>query len=91
MELSNSNIKKLLIFSQKKAVLIFQGTEAPKKFLIFQETELFYISENGKPKKLIMFQEVTFRARKIKNVLYFGKWNFLATSLKIFFYSRKEL
>ena len=56
MELSNSNIKKFLIF---------QETEALKKFLIFQETELFYISGSGNPKKLI-FQEVTFPAQKIK-------------------------
>ena len=43
--------KKLLIFSQKKAVLILQETETPKKsfhfrkrnFLILPETELSYI------------------------------------------------
>ena len=46
MELSGTNIKKSLIFSQKNAFLIFQETETPKKFLIFQERELFYISEN---------------------------------------------
>ena len=40
MELSDSNIKKFLIFSQKKAFLTFQETETPQKFLIFQETEL---------------------------------------------------
>ena len=52
MELSNSNVKKVLIFSQKKAVLIFQETETSKEkprtnslyfkgqnFLTFQETE----------------------------------------------------
>ena len=27
--------------------------ETPKKFLIFQETELFYISENGNPEKIL--------------------------------------
>ena len=55
MELSNSNLKKFLlflemetpkkflIFSQKKAFLIFQETVAPKKFVIFLETELSYI------------------------------------------------
>ena len=37
-----------------------------KKFLIFQETELFYISGNVNPKKLLIFQEVTFQARKNK-------------------------
>ena len=47
MELSSSNIKKFLIFSQKKAFLTFWETETPKNslcyrkqnFLIFQETE----------------------------------------------------
>ena len=47
MELSEPKIKIFLIFSQKKAFLIFQETETPKKFLIFQETELSYISGNG--------------------------------------------
>ena len=32
--------KKFIIFSQKKAVLIFQKTEVAKKLFIFQETEL---------------------------------------------------
>ena len=49
MELSGSNIKKFLTFSQKKV----------------------YISENGNPKKLLVFQEVIFQ----KHFLYFGKWN----------------
>ena len=40
--------------------------ETLKKFL-FQETELSYISGNGNPKKLLIFQEVTFQDRKIKN------------------------
>ena len=35
------NPKKLL-FSQKKAVLMFQEMETPKKFFMFQETELSY-------------------------------------------------
>ena len=39
MELSNSNVKKLLIIPQEKSFVIFQETETPKKFLIFQETE----------------------------------------------------
>ena len=47
MKLSGSNIKKFLIFSQKKAFLIFRITETRKKFLMFQETELSYISENN--------------------------------------------
>ena len=41
-----SNIKKFLILSQKKSLYIFQEKETPKKFFIFQETELSYISGN---------------------------------------------
>ena len=37
MELSSSNIKKSLIFSQKKALLICRETETTKKLFIFQE------------------------------------------------------
>ena len=64
MELSNSNIKNLLIFqetespqnflifSQKKAFLVFWETETPKKLFIFQETQLSYISGGtSKPPK----------------------------------------
>ena len=40
MELSGSNIKKILIFSQKKASLIFR------------EMELSYILRNGNPEKI---------------------------------------
>ena len=67
MKLSGSNIKKLLIFSQKKAFLIFWEAETPKTFLIFQETERSYVSGNENSKKLLRFQEVTFRAQKIRN------------------------
>ena len=35
MELSNTNIKKFLIFSEKKGFLIFRETETPKKILMF--------------------------------------------------------
>ena len=65
-ELSGSNIKKFLIFSQKKACLIFLETATPKKFFIFQEKDFSYISGNGNPKKPLILQEITFRARKIK-------------------------
>ena len=56
MELSSSNIKKFLIFSQKQAFLKFWKMKTSKKFLMFQETELSYISGNRKPKKLFIFQ-----------------------------------
>ena len=42
-------LKKLFMFSQKKAVLTFRETETSKKFLIYQETERFYISGNNFP------------------------------------------
>ena len=41
MKFSSSNIQKFLMFSAKKA------------FVIFQKTELFYISENGNPDKIL--------------------------------------
>ena len=65
MKLSNSNIKKLPIFSQEKDFLIFCEMIPPtlKKKKKIQETK---ISGNGNPKKLLMFQEVTFQARKMK-------------------------
>ena len=44
MELFGSNSKKFLTFSQKKAFPILQETKTPKKFFIFKETELSYIS-----------------------------------------------
>ena len=37
------NPERLLIFSQKKAFLIFSETETLKKFFMFQEMELSYI------------------------------------------------
>ena len=49
MELSGSGIKNFLIFLQKKVIFIFWETETPKKFLVFQETELFYISGSNFP------------------------------------------
>ena len=33
---------------------------------MLQETELFYTSGNGNPKKLLIFQEVTCQGEKIK-------------------------
>ena len=60
MELSSSSIK--------KAFLIFQETESPKKLFIFQEIELSYISGNKKLKKLLIFLKVTFWAWKMKKL-----------------------
>ena len=66
MELSLPNVRRFLIFSQKKTFLIFQKTESPKKFFYTPGTKLSYISGNGNTKKLLIFQKVTFRARKVK-------------------------
>ena len=92
--------RKLCLYFGKWNFLIFQKTETPKKFLIFQETELFhksengnpekisYISGNGNPEKLLIFQEVTFWARKIKKksplkkLLIFGKMELSSSKLK---------
>ena len=70
MELSISNIKKFLIFSQKKA------------FLIFREIELPNILENGNPEKSSYISEsgtfLIFRKQKLRKYsLYFRKRNFL--------------
>ena len=71
---------KKLIFSHKKAFHVFR--EPPKKFHIFQETKLSYISRIRNPKKFLIFQEVTLGAQKVKSFLYFGRHNFLVSSLK---------
>ena len=72
-------LKGFLIFSQKKPVLVFPETETLIKFLIFRETELSYISGNRDFKKLLIFQEVTFRALKSNFFILFpiNKQNFL--------------
>ena len=58
MEFSNSNVEKFLIFSQKKAFLIFQEMKTPKKFLIFSQKKAFLIfRETETPKKFLIFQE----------------------------------
>ena len=60
--LKKSTLKKIIIFSQKKAFFIFQEMELSKKRLFFYFGKM--------------------------ELLYFGKWNFLAPSLKNF---RREL
>ena len=60
MKLSGSNIKKFLIFSQKKALLLFQETEIPKKisYMLFREIEL----PSSTLEKLLISQERTCKA-----------------------------
>ena len=64
MKPSSSNIKKILIFSQKKTFLIFSQK---KPFLIFPKTqprEKFLYFRKRKPRKKFLY------------FLYFRKWNF---------------
>ena len=56
-----------------KVFFIFRETEIPKNLLLFQVTELTYISGNEDPKKVLKLQEETFWTLKIKK-----------TTLKIF-------
>ena len=91
MKISNSNVKKFVIFCQKKPVL-FQETKTRKKFLTFSQKKVFL--SFGKWK--------TFQGMEpLKNILHFRRellgsknekkpWNFLASSLKNFFYLRRN-
>ena len=76
MELSNSNIKNFLLFSQTKAVHIFQETETPITFLLF--SKLFFNFRKRKTQNnslyltksnFLIFQE-TETLRKFR---YFGR------------------
>ena len=68
MKHSISNIKKFLIFSQKKAVIIFQEIETPKRFFIFFIRKLFFCFKKWKPRTYFFYisEKETF--------LYFKKW-----------------
>ena len=75
MKLSCTNIKKSLIFSQKKAFLIFQETElfifqwieTPEEFIIYSRKKAFYILENKTPKKILYISGgITSKASKTK-------------------------
>ena len=52
MELSSSNIRKFLIFSQTKAFLIFWEMELSSSN-IFSIESFSYISGNGNPEKIL--------------------------------------
>ena len=75
MGFSGSNIKKFLYLLNRKILLYFGKPKSRKKFLIFQEKETSYISGNRHPKKLLIFQEVIFRAQKNKKI--YPEKNFL--------------
>ena len=60
MEVSCFNIKKFLIFSY-----ISRNGNPRKNFLYFKKQNLLISQEGGKPKKLLIFQEVAFLAQKM--------------------------
>ena len=66
------------MFSQKKAFLIFQETKTPNKLFILQETELPYISGNGNPKKLVIFQKMKLSSNELIKLLIFQEVTFKA-------------
>ena len=78
MELSGSNIKKFLIFSQKKSFFIFRETKTLKKFFMSQETGLFYIPGNANPKNELHFKKSNEKknAQKMKKS-YFEKMSYI--------------
>ena len=88
-------MKKFLIFSQKKAFLVFHETEAPPK-------KIPYISGNWNSKKLFIYQERGSKLEKNKQkklgkclkfpeiALSFLALSFLAPSLKNLIYFRRN-
>ena len=81
MELSSSNIKKVLIYPEMKPCTFWSRPlkSFPKKRALKKR---FYIFS----KKLLIFSE----RKPPKNSLYFTKWNFLALILKNSYISRNE-
>ena len=70
IELSGSNTRKICLY--------FRKCKHPKKFLIFQETKVSYISRKGNPKKLPIFQEMVLsngNGPSLKKWSNFGKWS----------------
>ena len=57
MELYSSNIKIFLIFSQKKAVLIFQETETLKKTPYIFSKESLYFGKRKPQKNSLYFRK----------------------------------
>ena len=66
IKLYSPNIQKVLIFSQRKAFLIFRKRKNPKKSLYFRKRKFLIFWKMETPKKLFIFQKVTFWAQKLK-------------------------
>ena len=67
MELFGSNIKKILVSEN--------GNSDKIPYISGNVTSLYF-------RKLLIFQEITFRALKMKGISYFRKWNVMAPSFK---------
>ena len=72
MELSSSNIKKKIIFSQKKTFLIFSQKKN------FSYIFLYFRKQNPPPKKIFIFKET----ETLKRFSYFRKMELLSPSPK---------
>ena len=70
--LGNGNSEKNILFFLKRKLFLYFGKCKSRKNPYFQETKLSYISGCSYP------------SQKIKKILYFGKWNFLASRLRNF-------
>ena len=55
-----------LHFLAIKPFLYFEKRKPREKSLYFRKWKFYYISRNGKPRKLLKFQDVTFFARNVK-------------------------
>ena len=86
MELSSCNIKEILIFSQKKAFLLFQKMENLGKFLIFSQKKVVLIFRKTETLKNYISGNQTFlyfrRNLKNQNLLNFSKKRFEYILLK---------
>ena len=64
MELSCSNIKENFYIFSKGSFSYISGNRNPKKNFVYFKKQNFLTLWERKPKKLLIFQEVTFQAQK---------------------------
>ena len=86
-----SNIKTFLIFSQKKAVLIFQETETRKKFIFSQKKTFLKFQETKILKKIPCISGSSFTCSKSKKFLIFRENGTFQLQLKKLLIFQKEL
>ena len=90
MKLSGSNIKKFLIFSQKKDLLIFRETKTSINCLYFRKRNFFitqqtsYISRSNVPSS----KNKKTHSEKMSYIS--GKWKVLAPNFKNLLYFRRK-